>query len=160
MNATMPALLVAVAFGIALASAPARSRTVGMIAFLVAAAVVAFAPIPAGWSEYVHLSCWIAIVTCAASVHFPYRNGVRASLVLAFAAGAASGAAVDLANAHAMLVSAALIATTACIASRVTAQRVPLAPKVVSSWLIAIALLAATLQIVPVTPGYLADHLE
>ena len=160
MNATMPALLVAAAFGIALASAPARSRAVGMIAFLVAATVVAFAPIPAGWSEYVHLACWIAIVACAASVHFPYRIGVRASLLLALAAGAASGAVVDVANARAMLVSVTLIVTTACIASRVAAQRVPLAPKILSSWLIAIALLAATLQIVPVTPGYLPDHLE
>jgi hypothetical protein len=37
---------------------------------------------------------------------------------------------------------------------------VPLAPRIVSSWLIAVALLAATLQMLPVTPGYLPDHLE
>jgi len=30
----------------------------------------------------------------------------------------------------------------------------------VSSWVIAIAALAATLQLLPVTPGYLPDHLE
>jgi len=32
--------------------------------------------------------------------------------------------------------------------------------KVVSSWVIAVAVLAATLQLLPVTPGYLPDHLE
>jgi hypothetical protein len=32
--------------------------------------------------------------------------------------------------------------------------------KVVSSWVIVIAVLAATLQMLPVTPGYLPDHLE
>jgi hypothetical protein len=36
----------------------------------------------------------------------------------------------------------------------------PLAIKVVSSWVIVIAVLAATLQVLPVTPGYLPDHLE
>jgi hypothetical protein len=53
-----------------------------------------------------------------------------------------------------------LIAIAASHASRVVGQRVPIAPKVVSSWLIAVALLAATLQVLPVTPGYLPDHLE
>ena len=32
--------------------------------------------------------------------------------------------------------------------------------KVIASWLIAIAVLAALLHILPVTPGYLPDHLE
>jgi len=32
--------------------------------------------------------------------------------------------------------------------------------KVVSSWVIAVAVLALTLQLLPVTPGYLPDHLE
>jgi hypothetical protein len=32
--------------------------------------------------------------------------------------------------------------------------------KVASSWIIAIALMAATLQLLPVTPGYLPDHME
>jgi hypothetical protein len=32
--------------------------------------------------------------------------------------------------------------------------------KVVSSWVIAIAVLAITLQLLPVTPGYLPDHME
>jgi hypothetical protein len=32
--------------------------------------------------------------------------------------------------------------------------------KVVSSWVIAVAVLAAALQLLPVTPGYLPDHLE
>ena len=32
--------------------------------------------------------------------------------------------------------------------------------KVVASWLIAIAVLSALLHVLPVTPGYMADHLE
>jgi hypothetical protein len=36
----------------------------------------------------------------------------------------------------------------------------PIVLKVISSWLIAIAMLAATLAWLPVTPGYMPDHLE
>lgn len=32
--------------------------------------------------------------------------------------------------------------------------------KVLSSWLIAVAILASFLQFLPVTPGYLPDHME
>lgn len=35
-----------------------------------------------------------------------------------------------------------------------------LAVKVVVSWLIAVALLNAALRLLPVTPGYLPDHVE
>jgi hypothetical protein len=38
--------------------------------------------------------------------------------------------------------------------------RAPIIVKVVASWLIAVAILAATLQFLPVTPGYLPDHLD
>ena len=53
-----------------------------------------------------------------------------------------------------------LVAIVTLLAARVASRRVPIAPKVVSSWLIAVALLAVTLQLIPVTPGYLPDHLE
>jgi len=39
-------------------------------------------------------------------------------------------------------------------------SRLALALKVVASWLIAIAVLAASLSFLPVTPGYQPDHLE
>jgi len=39
-------------------------------------------------------------------------------------------------------------------------RRVLIAVRVVASWLIAVALLGAMLQFIPVTPGYLPDHME
>jgi hypothetical protein len=35
-----------------------------------------------------------------------------------------------------------------------------LALRVIGSWLIAVAMLGALLQFLPVTPGYLPDHME
>jgi hypothetical protein len=45
-------------------------------------------------------------------------------------------------------------------AARVVSSYASTPVKVVSSWVIAVAILAATLQLIPVTPGYLPDHLE
>jgi hypothetical protein len=160
MSGTLPALLVAAAFGIAVANAVAAVRSSAMIALVAAATLALFAPIPAGWNERVHLACWIVIVTCGASMHRSGAIDVRIAIALAAAAGTTGGVVANLANSQAAVMSMLLVATTTCIASRFAAQRVPLAPKVASSWLIAIALLAATLQWVPVTPGYLPDHLE
>jgi hypothetical protein len=46
------------------------------------------------------------------------------------------------------------------IAGRVSRRNSALVLKVVSSWLLAIATLLAVLQCLPVTPGYLPDHVE
>ena len=39
-------------------------------------------------------------------------------------------------------------------------RRVLIALRVAASWLIAVAMLGALLQFLPVTPGYLPDHME
>lgn len=160
MNGLLPALLVAAAFGIASASARPAARWIGIVVFVVVATAVALTTVPDAWSERAHLACSIAIVACSASIHFPDERSVRVAIVLAVAAGASSGAVASLAHERAAIVWIALLATATCLVARVAARRVPLAPKIVSSWLIAVALLAATLQMLPVTPGYLPDHLE
>jgi hypothetical protein len=40
------------------------------------------------------------------------------------------------------------------------AKRLAIIVKISSSWLIAVAILALTLQFLPVTPGYVPDHLD
>ena len=159
-NSMLPAVLVAAAFGIAIANVRSEWLWSSIVVFVASAAIVAFAPIPAVWNERTYLACWIVVVACSAGVHLPNALRARVMVVLAVAAGATGGAVAGAANAHAIVASLSLIATTTSLASRAVAQRVPLAPKVVSSWLIAVALLAATLQMLPVTPGYLPDHLE
>jgi hypothetical protein len=156
----LPAVLVAAAFGIAIANVRPEWLWSSIVVFVASAAIVAFAPIPAVWNERTYLACWIVIVACGAGVHLSNALRARVMVVLALAAGATGGAVAGAANAHAIVASLSLIATTTSLASRAVARRVPLAPKVVSSWLIAVALLAATLQMLPVTPGYLPDHLE
>lgn len=60
-------------------------------------------------------------------------------------------------NVLVILPCALFILLTAAVIVR---QRAPIAAKVIVSWLIAIALLGATLPFLPVTPGYVSDHME
>jgi hypothetical protein len=45
-------------------------------------------------------------------------------------------------------------------ASLIADRRVLLALRVIGSWLIAVAMLGVLLQFLPVTPGYLPDHMD
>jgi hypothetical protein len=45
-------------------------------------------------------------------------------------------------------------------AAWITDRRVVIALRIVASWLIAVAMLGAMLHFLPVTPGYMPDHME
>jgi hypothetical protein len=64
-----------------------------------------------------------------------------------------------------VLPAVALCAAAGLVLARLPAawivdRRVLIALRVVASWLIAVAMLGALLQFLPVTPGYMADHME
>jgi hypothetical protein len=82
------------------------------------------------------------------------------ALAVAVNAGFWSGAVVAVAGSESDLLRALPAALTIAPASWLIRSRAAIVVKVVSSWLIAVALLAATLQLLPVTPGYIPDHLE
>jgi len=158
-GALPPALLCA-ALGLALAFAPRRTWMPSLAALAATAAVVALMSIPAGWREIAFLGCWISVIACAASVHLPHALRMRAAIALSLNSGLWSGATIAVAGSHIDLLKALPCALVLLPASWLVDRRVPIAIKVVSSWLIAIAVLAATLQFLSVTPGYLPDHLE
>ena len=59
-----------------------------------------------------------------------------------------------------LLCSTAGLALAVLPAVWIVDRRVLIALRVVASWLIAVAMLGAMLQFLPVTPGYLPDHIE
>jgi hypothetical protein len=124
------------------------------------AIALANATIPAGWLEAVFLGCWMSVAATVATVHLPRGLGPWGSLALAVNAGFWSGAAVALAGSRLDLLKALLCVLVLLPAALVVGWRAPIIVKVVSSWLIAVAVLAATLQFLPVIPGYMPDHLE
>jgi hypothetical protein len=124
------------------------------------ATALAIVTVPTGWLEGVFLGCWVSVAATAAAVHLPCGLGLWGSLALSLNAGLWSGAVVALAGSRLDLLKALLCLLVLLPAAWVVGWRAPIVVKVVSSWLIAVAVLAATLQFLPVIPGYMPDHLE
>ncbi len=153
-----PALMFA-ALACMLAFAPAWRRGAAGLAALATAFTVAQLSLPPKSVEIVFLGCWASLIATAAMVHFGgHLSGYR-PLAFAINAGAWAGTTVAIAGTTLDLVAAALWLALAAPFAWLVASGRGVAVKVVSSWLIAIALLAAVLPIVP-TPGYAPDHLE
>ncbi|HUA24993.1 MAG TPA: hypothetical protein VMA54_12795 [Steroidobacteraceae bacterium] len=132
----------------------------GVFVFVGSACAAALAPVPAAWSDGVFLGCWMSIVASAAIVHRrrALKNGV--ALALSLNAGVWSGAVIALSPSRMNLLEALPAALCAWPAAWVRRQGQAIVLKVLASWLIAIAVLGATLQFLPVTPGYLPDHVD
>jgi hypothetical protein len=158
-GALPPALLCA-ALGLALAFAPRRAWGPSLVALAVTATALAIAPVPPGWLEGVFLGCWMSVAASAATVYLPGALSPRRAFALSLNAGFWSGAVVALAGSRLDLVKALPCVLVLLPAASIVGWRAPIVVKVVSSWLIAVAVLAATLQFLPVTPGYMPDHLD
>ena len=156
---TPPALLFA-ALGLELAFAPREARAPSLLALLLTLVALLFLPIPHAWLEGVFLACWISVIATAASVHLTRKLSASAALVLSINAGIWADAVTRLSGSPLDLLEALPWVLTLWPASWVMSRYGTIPIKVVSSWLVAIAALAAVLQLLPVTPGYMPDHLE
>ena len=110
--------------------------------------------------EGVFLACWLSVAVTAAAVHLPRGPQVVTAVALSLNAGIWLSAVVTLSGSSRDLWKALPWVLVFLPASWLVERRASIAVKVISSWLIAVAVLAAALQFLPVTPGYLPDHLE
>jgi hypothetical protein len=124
------------------------------------ATLLADAPVPHGWLETVFLGCWMSLAATAMFVHLRDGPTPRVALALSINAGLWSGAVIALAGSPLDLLESLLCALVLLPAGVLTVRRAPIVVKVFSSWLIAVAVLAGALQCLPVTPGYMPDHLD
>jgi hypothetical protein len=152
--------LLLAALGLALGFAPPRAWAPCLAALCLVLAVLWPVTIPPVWLEVAFLGCWSSVVLTAATVHLPHGPGRHGALVLSCNAGLWSGAVLALSGSRLDSLKAVPAVLLLLPASWLVAHRAAIAVKVASSWLIAIALLAAVLPFLPVTPGYLPDHLE
>ena len=154
-----PALLFA-ALGLALAFAPRRAWALSLLALCATLGASTFVPVPHVWLEGVFLGCWISVIATAATVHLVRGLSPCAALALSLNAGVWASAVVSLSGSRLDLLKALPCVLIFLPASWVVGRHGSIPVKVVSSWVIAVAVLAATLQLLPVTPGYLPDHME
>jgi hypothetical protein len=158
-GALPPALLFA-ALGLALAFAPRQMRAQAIVALTVAAAAMIFAPVPTAWREGVFLGCWLSVIATAAAVHLPGGPSRSLTFALSLNAGIWAGAVIVLAGSRLDLLKAAPGVLLVIPAVWLVGRDASITVKVAASWLIAMAALAAMLAFLPVTPGYLPDHLD
>lgn len=158
-GALPPALLLA-ALALALALARPRVRIGCLVVLAVALLTLSRLELPHGWLDFAFLGCWASTVMNAAAVHLPGGVGWRGGLFLSVNSGLWTIAVVQLAGTSSDLPKACLALSVLLPARWLVVRRASIAVKVGSSWLIAIAILCGALPFLPVTPGYLPDHLE
>jgi hypothetical protein len=157
---TLPPALLCAALGVSLGFAPRNVWPPCVLVLVATVGTLAFAPPPQTWLEGVFLICWLSVVLTAAAVHLPRGPQLVIAVALSLNAGIWLSAVVTLSGSPRDLWKALPWVLIFLPASWLVARRASIAVKVVSSWLIAVAVLAAALQFLPVTPGYLPDHLE
>ena len=158
-GALPPALLLA-ALGLALGSARPRVQGTSLVVLGATLAALSRMTVPPAWLEVVFLGCWASVAITAATVHLRHGPGWIAAVALSLNAGLWSCGVVALSGSGADILKSAPAVLLLLPAAWLMARRASIAVKVASSWLMAIAILAAALAFLPVTPGYLPDHLE
>lgn len=158
-GALPPALLFA-ALGLALAFAPRRILIWAALAAAVPALLLSFVPFGQQWADPLFLGCWVSVLAAAGAVHLPRGLGPRLAMLLALDVGVWAGAVIGVAGKPVDLAESLPCLLLALPGGWLVATRRPIVVKVFSSWLIAIALLSATLQITTPTPGYVPDHMD
>lgn len=159
----LPAALSCVSLALALGFAPRRALTPAGATLVATAVLVSTVGQPQSWREPAFLFCWATVVTVAGSVHLPPRawqqHGLSLVILFAVLVGAASASVIALEGRLTDLFPAlALVAL--CLPVRCLIQRnLSIGIKVVASWIIAVAILAALLPLAP-TPGYVPDHMQ
>ena len=152
-------LLAVVAFALAFVG---RRIAIAGIAICVASciATILIERVPA--PTRVFAGCWVSLIATALPVYFPQALRRWPKLALPFAANAGVWAALVVATQGAAMDVLPILATLLVIipASLCVARGWPLAVRVVTSWLLAVALLVGAIPYLVVHPGYVADHRE
>jgi hypothetical protein len=158
-GALPPALLFA-ALGMSLAFAPRRLLIWASAAAAVPALLISFVPFSQTWADPLFLGCWISVLAAAGSVHLPKGLGPRLAILLAIDVGFWAGAVIGVAGKTLDLAESLPCVLLALPGGWLVATKRQIVVKILASWLIAIALLSATLQITTPTPGYVPDHMD
>ena len=155
----LPVALLCAALGFALAFAPSRARLPALIILCAVAAIARFLPFHRISPEIVFAGCWVSVALTALTVHLRPGRPEWFAPALASNAGLWAGGVVAISGVVFDLVRALPAVLIVVPAAWLAARSGAIAVKVVASWLVAVAILAATLPIVP-TPGYASDHIE
>ena len=153
-----PAILIA-AFGILLAFVPMRRALLAAALMAMVALAVFAIGMPAAWIEPIFIACWLSVIACALLLVRPEQWSASLIFVVAVNAGLWAGAVTSVAGGASDL-AIALPCVLLLLPGRLVVKRGwGIGPKVLASWLTAVAILATMVSLTP-TPGYVSDHME
>lgn len=156
---SLPPALLCAAFGLLLAHVP-RHRVPPCLAIMAGSAILAaLVPVPSSLDDVVFAGCWASVVATALLLHWPRPLPRPLLPALAANAGFWSGAVIALSGVPLDLARSLPWALVCLPAAMVLKTPARLGVKIVGSWLVAVAILAAAVPLVE-TPGYEPDHLE
>ncbi len=158
-GSALPAGLLCAALGLLLAFAPRRSVAPALLLLAATATVVSLMPVKDSWIEIAFFGCWASVILIASALHLPRGVPFWLTLALALDAGLWGGAVIAGEGARDDLLLALPPVLVFLPGRFAVARGWAIAVKVVSSWLVAVALLAALLP-TAATPGYVADHMD
>ena len=159
-DVTLPSTLVMATLGIMLGFANARDRWTGVVIAVSIYIASAFVPTWRVGSVVVITACWVTIAAISVFVYLPRLQ----THALVYTASAVAGLAAGIAQmpnggglGHVLPALGMLSIAPTLIAIR---AGLAIAPRVVTSWILAVSLLAAILPFAVSHPGYVADHRE
>ncbi len=156
-QAALPAAMVVASFALLVGFAPPAKAALALAAMAGLAIIVwgvGFAPLAADGAI---LLCWGAVVALGVA-HYRPTSVIDHVLAIGLVAGAIVGIALaTMPRGPAAMLSLlpAVIAVPSALAVR---HGLAVAPRVVASWLLAVALLAALIPYAVTHPGYVPDH--
>ncbi len=160
MNAgILPMALLSAALGVALSFASRRGAWLGVAALIVAAVLVASLASPASLGGAVFAGAWLSVIVTAALAFVPWALRDSWAIAAGLNGGGWLGALASLSPRPAELIFVLPLALSFLAGQWLTARGYAIAPKVVLSWIVAIASLSFFVSLMPM-PGYQPDHME
>lgn len=156
----LPPILVCAALGFALSFAPRRVLLAAIALVIVTAVAVSAIGVPVARVDAVFYCLWGSVVLTAGCVHLPKRVPAALALILAINTGLWSGAVTSVSGTGLDLATALPFILLCVPGCWLVASGRAIVLKVLASWLIAVAILAAFIPITTPTPGYVPDHME
>ena len=157
-DSALPAAMVFAALGLMLSFA---ARTIAAISIALAV-LMAFVVSHMGSDTIVHqaatIACWGVISIMAVLTFWPRRWSAPITIAVSVAAGLVAGAVVATAVTPPKLWQAMTVILVVLPATIAVERGYTMVPRVVMSWLLAVAMLAALLPYVVSHPGYIPDH--
>ncbi|MFN2474615.1 MAG: hypothetical protein ABR588_11955 [Sphingomicrobium sp.] len=158
-DGAVPAIALCLALGILLAYAPRRALLAAIVAIALVAIAVSAIVLPLEWQAYVVIACWAGTLLFALAIYVARPIPLTAAVLAAVLAGLMVGALTSEIGRPTVLALALPCVLVSLPASWLVQRRKAIVLKVLTSWIVAVAILSTGLTLAAgVNAG--ADHLE